>query len=320
MWIIPKNLHTSAYVQDMEALTLGSGELSELCERSLLVRSMPIPVKTWLRRWKRAGSMPRLSGRILRPSLGSNFAARWTFCQVASLVSHLAPQVEGQEITTQDTFGRISSEGSNDWADLPLFSSRMLRESSQASSRAMDGPTPQGRPFCSMSSASWSAWVTKQRRGYSQRVKSARPIRGNECSLWVCAPISATQDALLFQSCSASQSEGNMWGTPRVGASHAPAGGGDPSKKDHKYRIENQVQPTQPQEAQISMGGNRQELQGEGHKLNPRWVETLMGLPVGWTMPSCANPWTTERTSYDCLGTESFPPQQREHSESCGAK
>jgi len=25
-------------------------------------------------------------------------------------------------------------------------------------------------------------------------------------------------------------------------------------------------------------------------KLNPRWVETLMGLPVGWTMPSCKMP------------------------------
>ena len=27
-------------------------------------------------------------------------------------------------------------------------------------------------------------------------------------------------------------------------------------------------------------------------KLNPRWVETLMGLPVGWVMPSCTNPIT----------------------------
>ena len=26
---------------------------------------------------------------------------------------------------------------------------------------------------------------------------------------------------------------------------------------------------------------------GPGTKLNPRWVETLMGLPVGWCMPSC---------------------------------
>jgi hypothetical protein len=29
-------------------------------------------------------------------------------------------------------------------------------------------------------------------------------------------------------------------------------------------------------------------------KLNPRWVETLMGLPVGWVMPSCKNPITPQ--------------------------
>ena len=32
-------------------------------------------------------------------------------------------------------------------------------------------------------------------------------------------------------------------------------------------------------------------------KLNPRWVETLMGLPIGWVMPSCARPWTIELMS-----------------------
>jgi hypothetical protein len=34
-------------------------------------------------------------------------------------------------------------------------------------------------------------------------------------------------------------------------------------------------------------------------KLNPRWVETLMGLPVGWTMPSCASPVTIEPMNLD---------------------
>jgi hypothetical protein len=33
-------------------------------------------------------------------------------------------------------------------------------------------------------------------------------------------------------------------------------------------------------------------------KLNPRWVETLMGVPVGWTMPSCRFPVTIEPTSW----------------------
>jgi hypothetical protein len=32
-------------------------------------------------------------------------------------------------------------------------------------------------------------------------------------------------------------------------------------------------------------------------RLNPRWVEVLMGLPVGWCMPSCVTPWITEQTN-----------------------
>ena len=50
-------------------------------------------------------------------------------------------------------------------------------------------------------------------------------------------------------------------------------------------------------------------------KLNPRWVETLMGLPVGWVMPSCMSPVTIELTNCDCLGTESSQPPQSEHLE-----
>ena len=47
-------------------------------------------------------------------------------------------------------------------------------------------------------------------------------------------------------------------------------------------------------------------------KLNPRWVETLMGLPVGWVMPSCVSPVTIERTSCGSSATESCPPPQPE--------
>jgi len=41
-------------------------------------------------------------------------------------------------------------------------------------------------------------------------------------------------------------------------------------------------------------------------KLNPRWVETLMGLPVGWVMPSCQSPVTIEPTNSDSSETELF--------------
>jgi hypothetical protein len=50
-------------------------------------------------------------------------------------------------------------------------------------------------------------------------------------------------------------------------------------------------------------------------KLNPRWVETLMGLPVGWTMPSCASPVTIERMNSDYLGMESCRQPQNGRSE-----
>jgi len=51
-------------------------------------------------------------------------------------------------------------------------------------------------------------------------------------------------------------------------------------------------------------------------KLNPRWVETLMGLPVGWTMPSCAYRVTIAPTNCGSSETESCQPQQSEPSES----
>jgi hypothetical protein len=47
-------------------------------------------------------------------------------------------------------------------------------------------------------------------------------------------------------------------------------------------------------------------------KLNPRWVETLMGLPVGWVMPSCASPVTIAPTNSDSSATESSRPRQSE--------
>jgi hypothetical protein len=51
---------------------------------------------------------------------------------------------------------------------------------------------------------------------------------------------------------------------------------------------------------------------GNAGKLNPRWVETLMGLPVGWVMPSCASPVTIEPTNCDSSATESCQQQQNE--------
>lgn len=71
---------------------------------------------------------------------------------------------------------------------------------------------------------------------------------------------------------------------------------------------------SQPAEKRAE-GGHTINLEDQVHtqgKLNPRWVETLMGLPVGWTMPSCATP---EWTNSGCLETESCQQPPNELSE-----
>jgi len=75
------------------------------------------------------------------------------------------------------------------------------------------------------------------------------------------------------------------WATPQAGAS--TAGSSDFTRSMDValgYRSANNA-PRMPTSAM----------------LNPRWVETLMGLPVGWTMPSCTSPVTIAPTSCGSL-------------------
>jgi hypothetical protein len=57
------------------------------------------------------------------------------------------------------------------------------------------------------------------------------------------------------------------------------------------------------------------QVKTQSGKLNPRWVETLMGLPIGWTMPSCIRPVTIELTSCDSSGMALCRPAQSGRSE-----
>jgi hypothetical protein len=56
-------------------------------------------------------------------------------------------------------------------------------------------------------------------------------------------------------------------------------------------------------QAPEKQGAPNLQTQASG-KLNPRWVETLMGLPIGWTMPSCTQPVTIGQTNCASLETE----------------
>jgi len=86
---------------------------------------------------------------------------------------------------------------------------------------------------------------------------------------------------------------------------------------------ENWLTPKVPsggsQAVRTTEGGGLRKLEDQTQtptgKLNPRWVETLMGLPIGWTMPSCTSPQTIALMSCDSSAMELCQPPQSELSE-----
>jgi hypothetical protein len=77
---------------------------------------------------------------------------------------------------------------------------------------------------------------------------------------------------------------------------------GIPTARDHKSGRGNEDR----QYKELTPMVERQ----QSGKLNPRWVETLMGLPIGWTMPSCTSPQTIAPMSCDSSAMElCLPPQ-----------
>ena len=379
MWIIPSNIYH--YVQDTEALISDSQEFYQMCEQSLMWRSKPSQSTTWSRRLKRAGWMQHLFGRTLKPSHGEAFTRKWTSSLEDSLVSLSQQQEEEEETKTLDICGPTSSEESENWEDLPLFSWRMLKGSSAVSSSLTNGQTLKEPLFCSMSLENWKGWVTKQRQEYSVRKKSVRPIEENGFLLWACAD--QVQNKPLYQIQPTPQVEEQTntpnWATPNT-MDYLPQRGEEAlrrqattSRKGRKspanlreqvntracqiYEEENQIQPTPQVEEQTNTHGSLQESQNwatpsvrdekdagllkersprkdgkpridsvpiqvlkqENYKgkLNPRWVETLMGVPVGWTLPSCTELVIIERMNSECSETESFQivhPKPSSHS------
>ena len=348
------------YAQDMEGLTSDSQELSEMCAQSLMWRSKPFQSSTWLKRLKRVSWIQPLSSQTLKSSLGNSIVEKWTYSVEASLVSHLARPDEEPEMKTQDTSGPISSEGSESWEDLPLFSLRMSKGSSQVSSKEIVGEIEKERRFCSISLENWRDWVTKQRREYSQRLKLERRTKEKECSSLVLEMTSESQDTQLSLRClselvdqeqpilrqeTLSSTHGShpesRWATPTAGdykMKHM-------SVQAMRVRIETQRQLGLPGHVHLIEQENwatpasrdwkghypkasqerkkRILLPDQAHmdtyrgQLNPRWVETLMGLPIGWTMPSCQDPVIVELMSLGCLEMELCQVHPQKHFKSC---
>ena len=392
-WILPKQLHISACALDTEALSLDCTEQSEICARSLFVRSKPSPLRTWLAKWKRDSWTQHLSGRILRPSLGQRFATEWTSSLEATPANPSVQPDSAKVNKTRGIYGRLL-QMAFDFSDPGAAS---LRTSKDISAWG-----------CPTSSKTWLEWVTERRGAYSARLNAARHTSASGCSSWPSPVASEVRQGFQDRSRGMKGSQESLttvviksWPTPSgmdgerpqetqeqweqrnarkksanpnlgqlhrpltvavtaMHGPHAPASSStDGSRQGLSWPTPQtmDVLPVRPvetfAESNRTRGGrkNRQALsnlreaihspvyqvkswatpdasdrrsdncrqiglsnQTQG-KLNPRWVETLMGLPVGWTMPSCVSPVTIERTNSDYSGMELYQPPQNEPSE-----
>ena len=243
MWIIPNKL--SAYAQDTEASSLDLKERALMLSQSLMWRSKPGPLQTWLTRLNREKWLQHLSTLILRPSLTENFEERWT----ESLVDTHANRSRLQESDSAKMTQGISGRG--------LQTELELVSQDGASLKTSRGTLPAG---CMTYCQTWQEWVTQQRGDYSQRVKLAHPINASGSSSW---PTASARDWKDTTGCSLDATN--------------PDG-------SHRNRRDRLVGAIAAELAGQHDRANRSTT-GKSQGLNPDWVCQLMGIPVGWVHP-----------------------------------
>ena len=291
MWILTKKLHTSAYAQDTKELGLDLEAFCQTCEKSLTWRGKDSLSRTWLQRWKRENWMQHLSSRMLKPSLTESFVDAWTSSLEDSRVSHSQLLESVKLLKTPDT-SSPTSQTESESANLELFSSKTYKESSVARQ-------PTENQFSSMSSESWKDWVIEQRQEYSQRKKLAHLIRESESSSleleknWPTASARDWKDTAGMSTERDGKALGRVDQLPRAVYYHDGLQDRENLNTNGKSqeswgtpRASTAMSATITENLVNRNVGNLEEQHGRqsiGGKLNPNWVEHLMGLPAGWT-------------------------------------
>ena len=277
MWILPKKYQMSCrYAQD----TVASKEDLSLpglsIESSLMWKSRPSQLPTWLRRWNKGGWFQRLSGRILKPCQWTAFETELTLSLGDTRVSPSQQQGSEQVKTTPDTSGRGSDSM---WTQLDLLaaSSRTSRDTSVSDSER--------------SLATWKALVIQRRGEYSARLKSARLIRESGFTYSVPTPTVGMEAPNKNAN---TKGPKNLMDVATGDWQHLvprtwPAEIGTPtasmtvrSKEFRKGRIPSPAEFVQMWPTPTTHLAKEGRPHSSGY-LNPDWVEWLMGVPTGWT-------------------------------------
>ena len=288
MWILPKQLITSAYALATKESETDSQEFSQICATSLTWRGKDSLPRTWLRRWKREPWLQHLSIRTLRPSLSQTFVDAWTSYLVDSRANPSALPESVRALKILDTSSHTSPKESES-ANHQLSFSKTSKEFLAAEQEMVN-------PFSNMSCEHWKEWVTEQRREYSVRLKSAHLIRESGSTSWPTATTRDWKDSISTVPPSRANPSKQTLGqrVAHVGLLDQAKNSTTGKSRELQWPTPraNKVQPKITEENRSQLATRKKsnlEEEIAGHcgkavgQLNPDWVESLMGLPTGWT-------------------------------------
>ena len=299
MWIIPRQLITSHFAPDTKVSVSDSERFGRMCEKSLMWRSKPSQSQTWQQRLKRVGYIQHLYTRTLNPSLSTTFLEKWMSSVPDSRVSRFPKLEDETQLMIRDIYTHTSLKEYPPVNQLTLFS-KTSKESSQAK------PQTESR-YSNMSSETWKKEVIARRGEYSARLKLVRPINEKESLSWPTAKLSDGEGGRIkptelseggFRSL---RKKSNQWFGSKLRdavETHEEAkeqSWPTPTSRDHKDTPGMSFDRKDRKEGRIDFLPRRVHYDGlqdpdksstsgkNPGRLNPNWVEQLMGLPVGWT-------------------------------------
>jgi hypothetical protein len=325
MWILPKKLQSSHSVAEWMLLDLDSKQsLENQCKPSDIVslRGLHKPISSV--KWKKDSWMSHLFGRILQPSHTESFTDSWTSQLREYRANHTLRQVSDREEQTNDSYSTsylTDSNSCNQEQSLSKMSKDSYPQKCQMELFASDTSSDDW----SKSDTALKSLLVDCRSEYSVRLKLACHTNENESSYSQypaptardfkdnCEPSSASRNSPPLgtfvhlqdrdsNSTSGSQTECANWPTPDTSDRRS-----DNSKQQG---LSNVVKQRGTPQARDRKGASGRAYKGEANdlpnqverptskRLNPRWVETLMNVPIGWTMPSCTSEQLNDPSIY----------------------
>jgi hypothetical protein len=250
MWIFPKNFKSQNTIYEPKP---SLHTIAETFSRGVLFRGNPAQSTIWVKRFRAYPIFQMLMERSIPQSLDID-------TRTALLKGYL--NRKKPLVSTQST----------DWADLPLFC--VEQDASY---------------FCSIARTHWEAWVSLRKRMYLDRTR----VLISETDRW------ATPTAMdsLAKPRSVESLMRQAMGLRRGRATPCTLREQVDPLSLKTYRLVSEFFKEYPSRTALTIDelNDFEQVQSKSTEkeltqhniglLNPRWVECLMGLPLGWTKP-----------------------------------